>query len=492
MTAHHYVACDLGAESGRVLLGTLADECLSLEEIHRFPNGPVAVCGSLRWDVLRIFDELKTGLHKIAARGISVASLSCDSWGVDYVLLGGNGPVLAAPYHYRDARTDGALERAFAIVPAEQIFAETGIQFMPINTLYQLHDDLQYRPAILAAAEKFLNIGDYFNFLFSGVCKAEESLASTTQLYNPRRRSWSAALIEKFGFPSRIFPEIVPSGTMLGPLLPALAAEAGLHGVCVVAGCSHDTAAAIAAVPAQGDTWAYLSSGTWSLLGIEAPQPNISAKSHQYNFTNEVGYGGSIRFLKNLVGLWIVQECRRAWAREGREYGYDELTRMAEAAASRASFINPADARFGKPDEMPDKIASYCRETHQRVPAAPGEFVRCALESLALSYRQTLDQLEDVAGKKLATVHVVGGGSRNRLLNQWTADATGRAVLAGPSECTGIGNVLVQAIALGHVASLDAARRIVRESFPVARYAPGDTSSWETAYARFRKLAGQS
>jgi len=488
MTVDYYVACDLGAESGRVLLGTLEDRRLSLEEIHRFPNRPVAVANSLRWDVLGIFEELKAGLGKVAARGLPVKGVSCDSWGVDYVLMHANEPMLTAPYHYRDARTEGALERAFERVPAERIFAETGIQFMPINTLYQLHADLQQRPAILSAVDRFLNMGDYFNFLLCGVARAEESLASTTQLYNPFKRKWSTLLIKKFNLPARIFPDIVASGTLLGPLLPAIAVETGLAEVQVVAGCSHDTAAAVAAVPAQGESWAYLSSGTWSLLGIEISRPIVNARSRQYNFTNEVGYGGSIRFLKNIVGLWIVQECRRAWAREGRQYSYEELTALAQEAEPLVSFIDPQEDRFVKPDGMPEKIVEYCRATGQPVPRTVGAVVRCALESLALCYRRMLERLEKAAGKELATLHIVGGGSRNQLLNQFTADATRRPVLAGPSECTGIGNVLVQALALGRLPSLDAARQLVRESFPVVRCEPGKSTAWEKAYKRFREL----
>jgi rhamnulokinase len=490
MSTHHYIACDLGAESGRVMLGTLANDQLSIEEIHRFPNGAIAIRESLRWDVLRLFEEIKDGLRKIAARGISASSVSCDSWGVDYVLLHGNEPMLTAPFQYRDSRTDGGLERAFAVMPADEIFAETGIQFLFMNTLYQLHADLLQRPALFSLADRFLTIGDYFNFLFSGVPKAEESLASTTQLYNPQQRMWSKKLIKKFGFPERIFPEVVPSGTRLGPLLPALAAETGLRDAQVLASCSHDTGAAVAAVPAEGDSWAYLSSGTWSLLGIESPAPIITAKSRQYNFTNEIGYGGSIRFLKNIIGLWILQECRRAWAKAGENYNYDQLTQMAEAVplgAGRA-FIDPNETRFAKPDNMPQKIVDYCRETNQPAPTTAGEFVRCVLESLALLYRQTLDQIEEVTGRKLATLYIVGGGSKNQLLNQFTADATGRPVIAGPVECTAIGNVLIQAIAMGHLPSLASARAVVRNSFPTVRYEPRDATLWDEAYKRFREI----
>ncbi len=487
MSQHYYIACDLGAESGRVMLGTLQDDRLSIEEIHRFSNQGTAVCGSQRWDVLRILDELKTGLRNAGRRSLPVSSISCDSWGVDYVLLQENEPMLTAPYHYRDARTDGGMERVFTHVSAEEIFAETGIQFMPLNTLYQLHEDVLRRPGILAAAGLFLNIADYFNYLFSGVARAEESIASTTQLYNPTTRGWSKGLAARLGIPNRIFPQIVPSGTVLGALLPELAAEAGLPGVQIVAGLSHDTGAAVAAVPAEGGGWGYVSSGTWSLLGVEAPEPIVTSKSREFNFTNEVGFGHSIRFLKNIVGLWIVQECRRAWANDGNEYTYAELVRMAEAAPPMRAFIDPADARFGRPDDMRSAIWEFCRETGQTPPSTPGEVVRSVLESLALLYRLTVEQLEEVTGRKLTTLHIVGGGSKNTLLNQLTADALGRRVIAGPAECTAIGNILVQAIALGHCSSLASARKVVRDSFPLVTHDPRREGRWDEAYRRLRE-----
>jgi rhamnulokinase len=488
MATHHYVACDLGAESGRVMLGTLTDEKLTLQEIHRFPNGPVAVCGSMRWDMLRTFEELKAGLRKVAALGVAVESLSADSWGVDYVLLRGNEPMLTVPYHYRDSRTDAGYERAFAVVPADDIFAETGIQFMTLNTLFQLHADLTQRPWVLKSADRFLNVGDYFNFLFSGVARCEESLASTTQLYSPRRKKWSASLIRRFRFPKRIFPEVVKSSTVLGPMLAEIAAETGLQGVKVVASCSHDTGAAVAAVPAEGRNWAYLSSGTWSLLGIEARKPIITDKSRRYNFTNEIGYGSSIRFLKNIIGLWIVQECRRTWQKAGQDYSYEQLTQMAAEAPPLKPLIHPADGRFAKPGDMTQRIADFCRETGQNPPATPGEFVRCTLESLALLYRQTIEQMEDATGRKLKTLHIVGGGSKNQLLNQLSANATGRTVVAGPAEATATGNLLIQAIALGHLPSLDALRQVVRQSFAVDTYQPQEAAIWNQAHARFGQL----
>jgi rhamnulokinase len=485
VSVHRYIACDLGAESGRVMLGNLDDDRLTLEEIHRFQNGPVEVSGSLRWDVAHIFHELKAGLRKVAERSIPISSLSCDSWGVDYVLLDENGHVLTEPFHYRDKRTDGALARASATVSAQEVFAETGIQSMSINTLYQLLVDLEQRPSVLDSASRFLNIGDFFNYLFSGVAKAEESLVSTTQVYDPRHRRWSSRLIEEFGLPSHIFPSVVPSGTILGRLLDSVAAETGLHDAQVVASCSHDTEAAVAAVPAEGYEWAYLSSGTWSLLGVENPEPIINEEARESDFSNELGHGGSICFLKNIPGLWVIQECRRAWARDGKEYSYDQLTQMAAVATPMLSFIDPMDASFATPDDMPSEVASYCRTSNQRVPLTPGEIVRCVLESLALCYRRTFHQLEQVTGRRLATLHVVGGGSKNQLLNQLTADSTGRTVLAGPVECSAIGNVLIQAIALGHIQSLAAAREIVRRSFPLVPYEPEDEMLWEEAGNRF-------
>ena len=454
MSLHHYIACDLGAESGRVMLGTLADGRLTLKEIHRFPNGPVTTDGTLRWDVLRLHEELRTGLRKI---DVKVESVSCDSWAVDYVWIKDNKPIRTAPFHYRDARTDD-YEKCFTQVPAEEIFQETGIQFLSFNTLYQLAAE---SPEVFKNADQLLLIGDYFNYLLSGVAKTEESIASTTQLYNPQQHAWSQKLIRGFKFPPQIFPEVVPTGTILGP-------ARDLAGAQVIATCSHDTGAAVAATPAAGRNWAYLSSGTWSLLGIETQQPIINEKSRRYNFTNEIGYGGSIRFLKNIVGLWLVQECRRAWGR----FDYVELTKLAEQAAPSKTRIDATDVRFGKPGKMPEKIVAYCRETGQTPPVTEGEFVRCILESLALLYRQTLEQIEDVTGQSIQTLHIIGGGSQNTLLNQLTANATGRTIVAAPVEATAAGNVLIQAIALGHLKDLDELRAVMRSSFELQTYRP--------------------
>jgi len=470
------------------MLGTLDGGRLTLQELHRFPSAAMKIGDTLRWDVLRVFEELKAGMREAARLGVPVAGISTDSWGVDYVWVRDGEPLLAVPFHYRDARGDDAFDRVFAKVPADDIFARTGIQFMPFNTLFQLDDDARRRPWVFGVSDRFLNIADYFNWLMSGVARAEESLASTTQIYDPAARQWAWDLAEKIGVPREVFPSIVPSGSRLGPLVSTLAEETGLAGVDVLATCSHDTGAAVAAVPAEGSGWAYLSSGTWSLLGVELPAPKIDATSRALNFTNEGGYGGTTRFLKNIVGLWIVQECRRAWAAEGRVFNYEELTSMAASAEPLRSLISPLAPRFGKPGGMPEKVRDFCAATGQPVPESPGQIVRCALESIALVYRKTLAELERAAGVAIDRIHIVGGGCRNALLNQCAADATGRTILAGPVEATATGNVLIQALALGHLDSLDSLRQVVRSSFEVTTYEPRDREVWDEAFGRFEAL----
>ncbi len=462
-----YLACDLGAESGRVMRGVLADGKLTMEEVHRFPTGGIVIGDSLRWDLPRILDELRLGIRKAAAQG-TIDGISTDSWGVDYVLLNSLDAVLSLPYHYRDKRNDTAFQRVFLLAPRDLIYRETGIQSMGFNTLFQLQWDVSRRPGLTALADRFLLIADWCNWAFSGVGVAEESLASTTQAYSPHTRQWSGDILRRVGLPERLFPAVVPSASVLGPALP----ELGAGNAQVVATCSHDTGAAVAAVPAEGEGWAYLSCGTWSLLGIEAPEPICTKEALAENYTNELGLGGSVRFLKNIVGLWIVQECRRSWQTAGQDYSYDELTRLAGEAKPHVSLIDPTDPRFAAPGDMPQKIAAYCRETKQAVPESVGAMVRCALESLAVTYRKSIDTLERLSGQKLSRLHIVGGGSKNRLLMQMAADATGRQVIAGPVEATAIGNLLIQALALGQIKDHAELRRIVRASFPVETFVP--------------------
>ncbi len=485
----HYIACDLGAESGRVMLGTLSEGRLTLEEIHRFPNVTIRLGNSLRWDILRTFDELKKGLAQVARRGVPVESLSVDSWGVDYVWSGLGQDMLAPAYIYRDPRTDATFESAIAQSGKEKIFAETGIQFMSFNTLYQLIADRDASPGLLREADGFLGIADYLNFLFSGVRRAEESLASTTQIYNPATRQWSKVLQEEFSLPPSAFPQIVPSGTVLGPVSEEVQAETGIGSAKVVATCSHDTGAAVAAVPAgDGSDWAYLSSGTWSLIGVELASPLINDATREANFTNEGGFGGTTRFLKNIVGLWILQECRRDWERRGEQWDYATLNRLAAEAEPLVTLINPDDDRFVKPGDMLAKVESFARETGQPIPAAPGEFTRTILQSLALLYRSTLAKIEALTGRSIAKLHIVGGGSQSALLNQFAANATGRPVFAGPVEATAIGNILIQAVAGGQIASLADLRRTVQNSFPIATFTPEDSADWEAAAERFAAI----
>lgn len=485
---HHYIACDLGAESGRVMLATLDGGRLALEEVHRFPNGAIPVLGTLRWDLLGLYREMLHGFRLVAARGLPIAGVGVDAWAIDFALTRGNEALLRPAYHYRDPRNDAAFRAARSPEFDAFVFAHTGIQFISLNTLYQLLADQAQDAKFLASADRLLMVPDWFHYLLCGRAVTEETNASTTQLYDPRQRAWSEEMIARFEFPRRLFTEIVPPGTVLGPLLPEVGAATGLAPVPVIAGCTHDTAAAVAAVPAEGEDWAYLSSGTWSLIGVELTAPLINDAARHANFTNEVGYGGTIRFLKNIIGLWLLQECRRIWARDGHDLDYATLTRLAEAAPPFRSLIHPDDPRFHAPADMPAAIRAYCRETAQPEPQWPGEFARCIFESLALLYRAKLDELELLTGRTLRVLHIVGGGAKNALLNQLAADATSRTVLAGPVEATALGNALSQALALGHLPDLAAARRVIRESFTVARHEPRATAEWNLARDRFAQL----
>ena len=481
----YYLAYDLGADSGRLLLGTLADGKISIEELHRFPNGAVKTNGALHWNFDNLINELKAGLKKAAARQLPIASISTDSWGVDYVLYDERGLPSAPVWHYRDARTAAGVENVNAKIAWPQIYAETGIQFMALNTIYQVVTEPAAR---LAQAKQLLLIGDAFNFFCSGVARNEVSLASTTQLYNPQTRTWSKKLFATLGLREELFAPICASGTRLGPLKQNLAAETGLPQIEVIATCSHDTGAAVAAIPASGENWAYLSSGTWSLMGVELPAPVITEQSRALGFTNEIGYGNTVRLLKNIIGLWLIQESRRDWAKRGLKLEFADLEKLAAAAPPFVSLINPDDARFLSPDDMPRKIAEFCTETGQPVPADHGAYVRCIYESLALFYRCTLRKLERLTGKKIERMHIVGGGSQAGMLNQFAANAMKLPVLAGPTECTGLGNLLVQAIALGHLESHAAAREVVRNSFELKTFTPQDPADWDAAARRFEKL----
>ena len=491
MNAKTYVACDLGAESGRVIYGSLAKGTLDLEESYRFTTGPSTVCGSLRWNILRFFDEIKRGLSAVYTAHGQIDGLSVDAWANDYAYFSKSDPLLALPFHYRDPRTDEAFPAFLSRAGRDLIFRETGIQFLPIQTLYQLFDDVIHRPKLQSVADVFLCIADYFHFLLCGEVAAEKSSASTTQIFNPVTNRWSEALISKLGCPSRLFPQVVSSGTSLGQLDTRITDELGINRCEVFATCSHDTGAAVAAAPASGSRWAFLSSGTWSLLGVELDQPLINEKSLFANYTNELGFENRVRFLKNITGLWIFQEVRRELLQLGTEFDYARLTAEAAAATPRRSLIFPNDPQFLKPGGMIEKVKNFCGRTGQPVPETVGSLARCILESLALSYAVQISELKDRFGCAIDVLHIVGGGSKNRLLNQFTANATGTLVTAGPTEATAIGNILIQAVASGELASGFDIREVVRRSFPIECFEPRDGSPWQEALWIYQKLIEQ-
>lgn len=487
--AKKILAFDLGAESGRGLLGLFDGKKLRLEVVHRFANGAVRTLDTLHWDVLRLYAEMLTTLRKCAAEQGSVDGIGVDTWGVDFALLGRGGTLLGNPRHYRDPHTESIMDEAFRRVPQQEIFRRTGLQFMRFNSLFQLLALQRDRSPLLEVAESLLFMPDLFHYFFTGIKVNEFTDASTSQMLDPHTRTWDQELIRQFGLPDKILGQLVPPGTVLGPLRKTVVEETGLNMAQVIAPATHDTASAVAAVPAQANAnWVYISSGTWSLMGAELDRPLINDKAQEYNFTNEGGVGGTIRFLKNIMGLWLVQECRRSWQRGGKEYSYEELMRLAAVAPPFASIVNPDDASFILPASMPDALAAFCRRSGQPVPQDPGAFVRCCLESLALRYRWVLERLEELLGKQMQAIHVVGGGCQNTLLCQFTADACHRPVHAGPVEATAIGNVLVQALGLGMLGSLQDAREVVRHSFEVVTYTPQNPDSWQKPYQRFLSL----
>lgn len=496
MAEQVFLAIDLGASGGRVLAGQFDGQRLALDEVHRFENYPVLAAGSLHWDVLGLWTQIQRGLRQAAARYPGqIVSLGVDTWGVDFALLGRGDTLLGNPYAYRDRRTQGMFAATFERVPREDVFAHTGLQFMEFNTLYQLVAMRRQQSPLLDAAETLLMIPDLFHWLLTGVKGVEFTNATTTQFFNPARHAWATELFDRLDLPAHILGPILEPGTDLGPLRPEVAAETNLAGVRVVLPGTHDTASAVMAVPAASrpgarPDWCYLSSGTWSLLGAEVPAPVVSPECLQLGFTNEGGIGRTIRLLKNITGLWLVQECRRVWAQRGRDFSWDELARLAAAAPPRVSLVDPDDPAFAAPTDMPEAIRQFCRRTKQPVPESEGAVIRTALDSLALKCRVILGRLERLVGGRLETMHLVGGGVQNAALCQATADACGRRALAGPVEATALGNVLVQAIAAGAVADVAQARELVRRSFPLTEYAPRDADDWDAAAARFERLLG--
>lgn len=485
--AHAYVAVDLGAESGRVIKGTLAEGKIALEEIARFPNGMVPIHGHFYWNFIRLYEEMIKAFKICSRSSVPIESIGVDTWGVDFVLLAEDETLMGLPVAYRDSRTDGMMDKLFEAMPAEQVYEKTGIQFMKINTLYHLKALSEQKSEALKNAKYFLMVPDYFHYLFTGKITNEYTDASTTQCLNVRSRNWDADILRAAGVDPSIMQNVINPGTVIGPITQQLQEITGLGPVPVVAPGTHDTASAVVAVPAEGGSWAYLSSGTWSLMGIETRQPMTDAKAFKYNFTNEGGVFGTIRFLKNIAGLWLVQRCRADFG----EIDYGTLTEQAAAAKPFESLIDPDREVFLNPPSMTKAIADFCKQTNQPVPSGQGAFVRCCLESLALQYRMVLRQLEEIHNIRIEKLHIVGGGTQNKLLNQLTADAVGIPVHTGPIEATVIGNILMQAIGLGHVKDLAEARRIVRNSFEMATYKPQNPQQWDAQFDRFMKYKAE-
>ncbi len=488
MIHKYFLAFDLGASSGRAILGTLENGKLELKEIHRFKNQMIRIHGNYYWNIYSLFEELKAGLKKcIQEHNIQPDSIGIDTWGVDYSLVSESGQLIGLPFAYRDHRTDNTMEAFFKVLPKKDTYLLTGIQFMQFNTLFQLFASKQEKHSRLNIAETLLYTPDTLNYLFTGVRKNEYTIASTSQLLKPGKAEYESELINKAGLSGDLFEELVQPGTVLGNILPEIQEDTGSKEIPCVAVTSHDTASAVVSVPAKGDNWAYLSSGTWSLLGIENQQPLVSEETLMMNFTNEGGVDGTTRFLKNIMGMWLIQECKRIWDEE-EVLEWQEIVDMSKQAEHYKCLINPDDQRFLNPGNMPVAIESYCRETGQLVPENKGEIARCIYDSLVLKYKFTIEQIESLIGNKIERLHIIGGGAHNKMMNQLTADALGIPVYAGPTEATAIGNLMIQARALGAVDTLGEIRTVVRDSFEINEYQPNPKLDWDSAYQKFRKL----
>lgn len=488
--ALHVLAVDYGASGGRGMLGSYDGGRLAIRDIHRFENEPVYMLRGLHWDFPRLLLELKRCIRRFHAETDGrTLSLAVDTWGVDFGLLDRSGQLLGNPFHYRDGRTDGIMEASERRITRTRLYAATGIEPMQINTVYQLYSMIRQRSPLLESAETLLFTPDLFQYFLTGEKAAEYSIASTSALLDARAQTWSGEVLGALAIPRKLLAPVVMPGSTLGALHGEVRRELGVGGVKVINVGSHDTASAVAAAPAATADFAYISTGTWSLMGVETAEPLINAGSERLAFTNEGGVGGKIRLQKNIMGLWLLQETRRQWANEGAAYSYEQLQALAAAEQGHACFIDPADQRFLTPGDMPSRIRAYCRETGQPEPLTHGQLVRCVVDSLALAYRRTLSELELLLQRRLPVIHMVGGGIQNKLLCQLTADATGREVTAGPVEATAVGNMLVQLMAHGELGSVGELREVVRASFPPVVYEPQDGARWEEAYWRFLHLA---
>ncbi len=489
MNRKYFLAFDLGASSGRAMLGTLKDDQLELTEIHRFVNQMQLINGHYFWNIFSLFNELKTGLKKcIREHEIQPESIGIDTWGVDFVHLNREGLILSLPFAYRDPRTNTSMEDLFQIIPQKDVYAQTGIQFMQFNSLFQLFSMVKDQSSLLEITDSILFMPDALNYLFTGIKKSEFSIASTSQMLVPGTCSWNFELIERAGIPAHILQEVILPGTVLGNIHNDVAKETGSKTVPVIAVAGHDTGSAIVSVPCTKKNFVYLSSGTWSIMGLECERPIISEQTHQLNFTNEGGAEGTTRFLKNIMGMWLIQEVQRIWETEGTAYSWPKMVELARDSGPFKFLINPDDPMFLNPRDMTQAVRDFCYQTAQGTPQSHGETIRCIYDSLALKYRYTLEQIREVSDQPIEVIHIIGGGSNNHFLNQLTADATGLKVIAGPTEATAVGNIMIQAKALGYVQSLNEIRQIVANSFDLVEFFPSSELDWDEAYNRYLRI----
>ncbi len=484
-----FLAFDYGAESSRAVCGTINNKKLHLQEIHRFKTGMLPMNNHFYWNIYRFYEEMIRALKLCTLKkNIQPASVGIDTWGVDYGFLAEDDSLVRIPYAYRDLQVTEAMPDFHRMIPPEKIYSLTGISMQPFNSLYHLHAMNRNNDLALKTGKRLMFIPDLLNFMLSGEKKTEFTFATTSQLYNPFKADWEGELLSAVGLDRSFMNEIIQPGQIMGNLKDEVCRQTGLKHANLSSVCSHDTGSAIVAVPAEGKDWAYISSGTWSLMGLELEKPLVNEKTLAYNFSNEGGAGGTFRFLKNIMGLWLLQQCQLKWAASGRDYDYPGLIDKAVKARPFKAFIDPDYEKFFNPADMPAEIDDFCRLSSQEKPATEGEFVRVILESLALKYRHVLDQLTEVSGREINTIHIIGGGTRNKMLCQFTANATGRKVIAGPAEGTAAGNILMQSMAHGLTRSSDDIREIVRNSFDLDAYIPEDTVKWEKAYENFLKI----
>jgi rhamnulokinase len=489
MKTHHFIAFDLGATSGRTILATIEDGKLFLKELTRFPNKILRIKDRYYWDIFALYEAFKDGLRAAVAENVEISAIGIDTWGVDFVYLGEDDTILGLPRSYRDPYTNGMPEEYFKLTPKEKVYELTGIQIMNFNSLYQLYAAKRENNSVMNAAKQILFIPDALSFLLTGKKVCEYTIASTSQMINPWTKQIEPALIEKIGIDPKMFAPIVMPGTVIGNLSEYIARETGINKeIPVIAIAGHDTASAVAAVPAENEQFAYLSSGTWSLMGIELKEPAVTEATYKMNFTNEGGVDGTIRFLKNITGMWLLEQCRKEWETEGLKYSYSEIVELSKKTAAFRSLIDPDAPDFANPESMTKAIAAYCRKTGQAEPDNHAAIIRCIFDSLAMKYKYVFKCLEQIAPFKIEKLHVIGGGSQNKLLNQFTANATGVPVIAGPSEATAIGNAMVQAKGLGIVNSLWEMRKIIADSYSLEIFKPEDTGYWEKEYGRFEAL----